>query len=149
MDLLGAITSRYHLATNSQQKQFRTVHSRTKHYIEFCESQLELDPTLVQLTYPMQTAIAIIYCSYLTKGHTIQGYRVQYPTLKGYMDAMANYVKKFVGRDVRLQPHQGAPQYMWQTHPLIEAICKDTKEWQGIPNRQDPITHAMIEYLRE
>ena len=108
-----------------------------------------MDPKLTEFTPAMQTAIAIIYCAFLTEGHTINGYRVRYPTLKGYMDAMANYVEQSTGRDIRLQPLPGAPSYMWKLHPLIEAIYKDTKEWQGIPNRQDPITHSMVEYLRE
>ena len=62
---------------------------------------------------------------------------------------MASYVESYVGRDVRIQPSPGVPQYMWKRHPLIDIIFKDTKEWQGMPNRQDPITHAMIESLRK
>ena len=81
-----------------------------------------MDPKLTEFTPAMQTAIAIIYCAFLTEGHTINGYRVRYPTLKGYMDAMANYVEQSTGRDIRLQPLPGAPPYMWKLHPLIEAI---------------------------
>jgi len=108
-----------------------------------------LDASLKDLPPALQTAIAILYCAYLTEGHTIYGYKVRYPTLKGYMDAMADHVKKFVGHDVRIQQLPEVPQFMWKTHPLIETIYKDTKEWQGMPNRQDPITHAMVEFLRE
>ena len=41
------------------------------------------------------------------------------------------------------QKHSGKPNL------LIERIYQDTKDWQGTPNRQDPTTKAMRNYLRE
>ena len=97
----------------------------------------------------MQTAIAVIYCNYIAKGHTIYGLKVRLPTLKGYMKAMAEYTSMFCNRDVTKQPNSTQHEVCWETHPKILAIYKDTKEWQGIPNRQDPLSFLMIEYLQQ
>ena len=117
--MLNTITLRYQLSTNAQQKEHATTQTQTEHYLGFRATKLELDPKLEQLTLAMQTTIAIIYCAY------------------------------YVGRDVGIQPLPGVPQYIRKRQPLIDTIFKDTKEWQSMPNRQDPITHAMIESLRE
>ena len=108
-----------------------------------------MDPKLTNLQKPIQTIIAIIYLAYLTEGHTHFGFRVRYPTLKGYMDAMVKYVYPHTGRNILLEPNPNVFETFWETHPLIERIYQDTKDWQGTPNRQDPTTKAMRNYLRE
>ena len=65
----------------------------------------------------MQTAIAVIYCNYIAKGHTIYGLKVRLPTLKGYMKAMIEYTTLFCSRDVTKQPSNTQHKMRWETHP--------------------------------
>ena len=60
----------------------------------------------------MQTAIAVIYCNYIAKGHTIYGLKVRLPTLKGYMKAMAEYTSMFCNRDVTNNPTAHSTKYV-------------------------------------
>ena len=80
----------------------------------------------------------------------IYGLKVRLPTLKGYTKAtIAEYTSMFCNRDVTKQPNNTQHKVCWETHPKILTIYKDTKEWQGIPNRQDPISFLMIKYLQQ
>lgn len=65
------------------------------------------------------------------------------------MNTAANFVQQQTGRDIRLEPRVGIHPHMWLQHPLIAEIYNETKRWQGQPNRQDPITKAMIAWLRQ
>ena len=62
---------------------------------------------------------------------------------------MVKYVYPHTGRNILLEPNPNVSETFWETHPLIERIYQDTKDWQGMPNRQDPTTKAMRDYLRE
>ena len=73
--------------------------------------------------------------------------RVRHTTLKQYMDIMATYVKGHTGIDIRIKPDPEKPRDQWKEHPLLETIYKDTKNWQGMSKRQDPITKSMIVWL--
>ena len=70
--------------------------------------------------------------------------QVQFSTLKGYMDTMASWVKIHTGRDIWIKPDPEKPRNKWKQHPQLEHIYKDTKYWQGMTKRQDPITKSMI-----
>ena len=121
------------------------------HFIQFCCEELEVDPRLKQLTQSKQTDIAIIYLHKLTSGYTLLGMRIRLSTLKGYMNAMAKWVETHVGRDIRYHPTLAlpdAPMEHWEHHPMFDNIYADTKAWEGITNRQDPVTKSMITYLR-
>ena len=77
--------------------------------------------------------------------------RIRLSTLKGYMNAMAKWVQTHVGRDIRYHPTTAlpdAPSDYWEHHTMFQNIYADTKAWEGIPNRQDPVTKSMINYLR-
>ena len=73
MDMLSNISNKYNFATKAQQKQFGLLQSRTEHYIKFGKTIMGLDPKLSRYSKSMQTAIAVIYCDYIAKGHTIYG----------------------------------------------------------------------------
>ena len=62
---------------------------------------------------------------------------------------MVKYVYPHTGRDILLEPNPNVSELFWKTHPLIDRIYQDTKNWQGMPNRQDPTTKAMRDYLRK
>ena len=103
------------------------------------------------MTHSEQTDIAIIYLHELTCGATLLGMRVRLSTLKGYMNVMAKWVETHVGRDIRYHPTQAlpnAPIEQWEHHPMLDNIYADTKAWEGMANRQDPVTKSMINYLR-
>ena len=36
----------------------------------------------------------------------------------------------------------------WEHHPILKNIYAGTKAWQGILNRQDPVTKSMINYFQ-
>ena len=112
MDLINSVATRYLQATAAQQKQLGTDETRTEHYIQFCQNQLGLDPKLTDLQKPIQTIIAIIYLAYLTEGHTHFGFRVRYPTLKGYMDAMVKFYPH-TGRNILLEPNPNVSETFW------------------------------------
>lgn len=66
------------------------------------------------------------------------------------MNVMTKWVQPHVGRDIRYHPTVAlpdAPSDCWEHHPMFRNIYADTKVWQGIPNRQDPVTKSMIDYL--
>ena len=86
--------------------------------------------------------------SHDTREHTHYGY-VRCTTLKGYMDAMSVQVATHTGQDIQFEAFSTAPEYLWKLHRTIEVIYEDTKQWQGIPNRQDPISKSMIDFLRD
>ena len=62
---------------------------------------------------------------------------------------MASYVRGHTGTDIRIKPDPEKPRDQWKEHPLLEIIYKDTKNWQGMSKRQDPITKSMIIWLIE
>ena len=146
----SSIGKRYISISRSKQKQLETNCSRTIHYIRFCCEVLGMDPRLTQLTTSKQTDIAIVYLHQLTSGYTLMGMRIQLSTLKDYMNAMAKWVETHVGRDIRYHPTVAFPDAFmthWETHPMFKNIYADTKAWQGISNRQGPVTKSMINYL--
>ena len=56
-----------------------------------------------------QNIVAICYLDDLTRGNTYYSMRVQYSTLKGYMDSMASWIKILTGRDIRIKPDPQNP----------------------------------------
>ena len=126
------------------QKKLGTDCTRTNHYISFCCKQLELDPCLKDLSLADQNIVAICYLDNLTKGNTYHIMRVQYLTLKQYMDTMASRVKIHTGRDIRIKPDPEKPYDQWKEHPQLKHIYKDTKNWQGMTKGQDRITKSKI-----
>lgn len=48
--------------------------------------------------------------------------RVQYLTLKQYMDTMARRVKIHTSRDIRIKPDSEKPPNQWKEHPQLEHI---------------------------
>ena len=120
LHLLSAITEKYTNTIINQQRKTGTAESRTEHCIKFCRTELEMDPRLTGLMDQIQTAIELLYCAYLTEGHTIKGFRVKLDTLKGYINSMAHYVQLFTGRDIPLKPDKTFPPCMWKNHPLLE-----------------------------
>ena len=129
------------------QKRLGTDCSRTNHYIRFCCKQLELDPRLKDLSLADQNIVAICYLDDLTRGNTYYGMRVQYSTLKQYMDTMASWVKIHTSRDIRIKPDLEQPRDQWKEHQMLETIYKDTKNWQGMSEHQDPITKLMSQII--
>ena len=144
---MRAITAQYGRATNARRNQVRTDDSRLNNYIQFSE-KLGLEPQLKEIDLGAQTAIAIAYLASLTAGDTILGIKVRYETLKGYMDTFAAYVQQATGRDIRNEPQAGVHMSLWLPHPLFASIYQETKRWQGIPHRQDPVTKEMIAWLQ-
>ena len=96
------------------QKQLGTVGSRTNHYIQFCCKQLELDPPLKDLSLADQNIVVIYYLDHLTRGSTYHGLRVQYSTLKQYMDIMAMWVNIHTGGDIQIKPDIKNRRKQWQ-----------------------------------
>ena len=82
------------------QKQLGIDCTRTNHYIRFCCKQLELDPRLKDLSLANQNIVAIYYLDDLTRGNTYHGLRVQYLTLKQYIDIIAMWVKIHINRGI-------------------------------------------------
>ena len=108
-----------------------------------------MDPRLKDLSLDDQNIVAICYLDDLTRGNTYHGMRVRYSTLKGYMDSMASWVKGHTGRDIRIKSDPEKPRDQWKQHPQLEHIYKDTKSWQGLTKRQDPLTKSMIVWLSD
>ena len=116
----------------------------------FAVKNLEVDPWLTQLTTSKQMDIAIIYLHELTSGYTLIGMQIRLSTLKEYINTMAKWVETHVGHDIRYHPtvaFPDAPMTHWEHYPIFRNIYADTKAWQGIPSRQDPVTKSMINYL--
>ena len=64
---------------------------------------------------------------------------------------MAKWIETNVGRDIRYHPTEAVPESPmehWEHHTMFANIYADTKAWQGITNRQYPVTKSMINYLR-
>ena len=118
--------------------------SRQTIKIQFCCNQLELDPCLKQLSLVDQNIVAIYYLDHLTSGHMYHGFQVRYSTLKEYMNVMCALVKIYTGSDIRIQPDIKKTRKQWLPHLMINIIYEDTKDWQGMARRQDPISKLMI-----
>ena len=56
-------------------------------------------------------------------------------------------MKIHTSTDIQIKPDPEKPRDQWKEHPLLETIYKDTKNWQGLSTRQDPITKSMIVWL--
>ena len=110
-----------------------------------------MDPWLTLLTNSEQMDIVSIYLHMLTSGYTLLGFPIQLSTLKEYMNVIAKWVQPHVRRDIRYHPTialSDAFSDCWEHHPMFRNIYADTKAWQGIPNRKNPVTKSMIDYLR-
>ena len=86
-----------------------------------------MDPRLKDLYLANQNIVVICYLDHLTRGNTYHGLRVQYLTLKQYMNTMATWVKIHNGSDIRIKPNLEKTRDQWQQHPMIDIIYKDTK----------------------
>ena len=60
---------------------------------------------------------------------------------------MASWLNIHTGRNIQIKPDPEKPCNKWKQHPQLEHIYKDTKNWQGMTKRQNPITKLMIVWL--
>ena len=61
---------------------------------------------------------------------------------------MVAWVQIHTCGDIRLEADISVAQHLWLPIPMLNTIYDDTKHWQGIPYRQDPMSKSMVKYLR-
>ena len=122
-------------------KTFGTLCSRQKHFVKFLHNiKLGNNVALKSFTLTVRNIIMACYTAYLATGETLLCRTIKANTIKKYLDAAAelSLPAKLLNPclDIRgdLSIH-------------IKEIIREIKRWEKIPNRREPVTKQMVEYI--
>ena len=60
------------------------------------------------------------------------------------MQVAVNHCYSKCHRDIRIIPDPSKPSHLWEQLPDFDSLLKDLKRWESMPNKQDPLTKAMV-----
>ena len=81
-----------------------------------------------------------VYCTHLLCGHTLLSKSIKVGTVKRYLYAA---IKLFPQHD--WDPTLDSTAGVWAT--CITDVLREGKRWESMPNRQEPVTIAMMTYI--
>ena len=122
-------------------KDIGTLLSRQNHFINFLlDKKLGKNVALKGFTLNIRNIIMACYTVHLATGHTLMCKTIASGTIKRYLNAAAE-----LSRPANMM--NPCLDIMGQTSRYINDIIKELKRWESIPNRREPITKEMIEYI--
>ena len=122
-------------------KAFETLCSRQKHFVKFLYSiKLGNNVALKGFTLTIRNMIMACYTAYLATGETLLCRTIKSNTIKKYLDAAAEL-------SIPAKLMNPCLDIKGNLSKNIKEILKETKRWETIPNRKEPVTKQMVEYI--
>ena len=122
-------------------KQIGTLCSRKQHFIKFLNNiKLGNNFALKGFTLITRNIIMACYTAYLASGETLLCKTIKSSTIKRYLDAAAEL-------STHAQMINPCLDIMGNQSVYITNILKELKRWESMPNRKEPVTKQMIEYI--
>jgi len=107
---------------------------------------LKLGDDLALATVPIERCVMqlALYAVHLATGNSISCRAIKAATMEKYLRSVATFCSRSNARD---------PRKLEQTNnklaPVIEGVLNEVKRWENIPNRREPFTIEMLNYLIE
>ena len=118
-----------------------TLYSRQKHFINFIkEKELGNNVALTGFTLNVRNIIMACYTAYLASGATLLCKTIKADTIKRYLKAAAEL-------SAPAQMMNPTLDLMGNLSVFIKDIIHEAKRWESMPNRREPLTKEMIEYI--
>ena len=122
-------------------KDIGTLCSRQNHFIKFLsDKKLGKNVALKGFTLNVRNIIMACYTVSLATGNTLMCKTIASGTLKRYLGAAAE-----LSRPANMM--NPCLDIMGKQSRYISDIIKELKRWESIPNRREPVTKEMIEYI--
>ena len=122
-------------------KAIGTLCSRQKHFIKFLHNiKLGNNVALTGFTLTVRNIIMACYTAYLATGQTLLCKSIKANTIKRYLEAAselsipAGLMNPCLDIKDNLSKH-------------INDLIKEIRRWEKIPNRKEPITKQIVEYI--
>ena len=122
-------------------KALGTLCSRQQHFIKFLHTiKLGNNIALSGFTLTIRNIIMACYTAYLASGETLLCKAIKANTIKKYLNAAAelSMPAKLMNPCLDIRGN-------WSTH--INDIIKEVRRWEKVPNRKEPVTKPMVEYI--
>ena len=122
-------------------KAARTLLSRQRHFIKFLASvNLANNVALSGFSTLTRNAIMACFAATLASGQTILCKSIRADTINKYLSAAAALSRPF---------HEMNPliNIMGEKSQLVKDIIHETRRWESMPNRREPMTKDMVQYL--
>ena len=103
---------------------------------------LEHNPTLIGYPQDTRNWILACYTAHLAAGSTILSLAIKTDTIKRYLHAVAALFKA----DGQEDPSKGKA---GARAPCVEAILQEALRWEKVPDRCEPLTTEMLEYIKQ
>ena len=124
-------------------KQIGTLFSRQQHFIEFLRKiKLGNNVALKGYTLTTRNIIMACYVAHLSLGETLLCKTIKSSTISRYLSAAVELSTQANMMDQCLD-------IMGKQSDYIKGIFKELKRWENVPNRKEPVTKQMIEYVIE
>ena len=119
-----------------------TNSNRLKHYLEkFLPSvKLGWNPLLLKCCHQTKNDVIVSYALFLLSGNTLLAKSIKVGTAKTYIKAVSDYFLKNHQFNPAVDESGAIP------HEL-DKVYKEAKRWESMPNRSEPLTPEMVEYL--
>ena len=122
-------------------KESGTIHSRQNHYLNFIkEKELGNNVALVGFSLNVRNIIMACYTAHLDSGATLLCETIKSGTIKRYLSAAAEL-------SVPAQMMNPTLNLMGKTSVFITDILQKAQRWESMPNRREPITKDIVEYI--
>ena len=122
-------------------KELGTLCSRQQHFVKFLHSiKLGNNVALKGFTLTIRNIIMACYTAHLASGHTLLCKTIRSGTITKYLNAAAELSIPAKMINPTLDIHGK------QSH-FIKDIIKELKRWETVPNRKEPLTKEMVEYI--
>ena len=122
-------------------KAFGTFCSRQQHFVNFLNSfKLGNNIALKGFTLNVRNIIMACYTAFLASGETLLCRSIRSSTIKQYLKAAS---------DLSIQANLVNPciDIKGEYSIYIKDILKEIKRWEKVPNRKEPVTKKMVEYI--
>ena len=118
-----------------------TLLKRKYHFINFIEGlQLSNNVALAGFTLNVRNIIMSCYTAYLASGATLLCKTIKVDTIKRYLSAAAEL-------SIPAQMVNPCLDLMGKTSVFIRNILYEARRWESMPDRREPVTKQMTEYI--
>jgi hypothetical protein len=83
-----------------------------------------------------------LYAAHLATGSNLVCRSIKSATISGYVHDVARFLYRFSNRDPRKQDPTKQ-----ENAPCIDSITKEVKRWEKMPNRREPFTIEMLDFI--